>query len=482
MSVDKLVDSTQLDSDLTSVANAIRTKGGTSAPLAFPTGFVSAIGNIPTGGGKGVTEAMIVNMRDWFWANGNGFLSSKCNSDDNAESFFLVVSGNKDDTVLTVSPGSPLAISDLYTDARASVIEYNDGSVDLCSVYVDNGDLTVYPPLKANVTDGKIYSVSVSIHLTKAGYKYYTQCFVNADRMYSSKKKVIAQYNPYDWANAGTNPLTKIGSFWWGKGTENVVNGNYRAIEHGTAEYLNCSFVTGATVGSPKGFSWEVTLDNKSGYFEMYIGGRDTAPKSAELAAGLELNIEFYLDGVLQETIVKKRKACEPIRFDFSNAQTGKVRLYVTDGASTYAAFLVQATWWETDVSHGPIFKAGKVPCLLMDSWGIYKDAEVEKELERLLSVDVVNVSQGGETSLWGATNFDSLVLPEDPDYVITDLQINDINSSVSESDYISNMETIKSKAVNNWIVPVFLMQAHATATGNYCKYTFPFITAQISP
>ena len=51
MSVDKLVDSSQLDSDLTSVANAIRTKGGTSAQLAFPAGFVSAIQAIPTGGG-----------------------------------------------------------------------------------------------------------------------------------------------------------------------------------------------------------------------------------------------------------------------------------------------------------------------------------------------------------------------------------------------------------------------------------------------
>lgn len=38
--------------DLTSVANAIRTKGGTSASLAFPAEFVSAIAAIPTGGGK----------------------------------------------------------------------------------------------------------------------------------------------------------------------------------------------------------------------------------------------------------------------------------------------------------------------------------------------------------------------------------------------------------------------------------------------
>lgn len=52
MAVDKLVDSTQLDADLTSIANVIRTKGGTSAQLAFPSEFVSAINAITTGSGK----------------------------------------------------------------------------------------------------------------------------------------------------------------------------------------------------------------------------------------------------------------------------------------------------------------------------------------------------------------------------------------------------------------------------------------------
>lgn len=45
--------------DLTSVANAIRTKGGTSAQLAFPAGFVSAIQAIPTGGGS--TETLLAS-------------------------------------------------------------------------------------------------------------------------------------------------------------------------------------------------------------------------------------------------------------------------------------------------------------------------------------------------------------------------------------------------------------------------------------
>lgn len=55
MAVDKLVDSAQLNSDLTSVANAIRAKSGGSSQLAFPAGFVSEIGNIQTGGGGGAS-------------------------------------------------------------------------------------------------------------------------------------------------------------------------------------------------------------------------------------------------------------------------------------------------------------------------------------------------------------------------------------------------------------------------------------------
>lgn len=46
--------------DLTSVANAIRTKSGGSGQLAFPSGFVSEIGAIPSGGG-GYTADEIVS-------------------------------------------------------------------------------------------------------------------------------------------------------------------------------------------------------------------------------------------------------------------------------------------------------------------------------------------------------------------------------------------------------------------------------------
>lgn len=45
--------------DLTAVADAIRTKGGTSSGLSFPDGFVSAIGNIPSGGGATLIQKSI---------------------------------------------------------------------------------------------------------------------------------------------------------------------------------------------------------------------------------------------------------------------------------------------------------------------------------------------------------------------------------------------------------------------------------------
>ncbi len=52
----ELVDATQLDSDLTDIADAIRLKGGTSAQLTFPSDFLSAIAAIPSGGGLALDD------------------------------------------------------------------------------------------------------------------------------------------------------------------------------------------------------------------------------------------------------------------------------------------------------------------------------------------------------------------------------------------------------------------------------------------
>ena len=46
--------------DLTKVASAIREKGGTSDFLVYPDGFVTAIGNIQTGGGTSGSQTGVV--------------------------------------------------------------------------------------------------------------------------------------------------------------------------------------------------------------------------------------------------------------------------------------------------------------------------------------------------------------------------------------------------------------------------------------
>lgn len=57
----KVIDAEQLDADLTTVADAIRSKGGTTEQLLFPSGMVTAIGAIQSGGGSGENLLDYVN-------------------------------------------------------------------------------------------------------------------------------------------------------------------------------------------------------------------------------------------------------------------------------------------------------------------------------------------------------------------------------------------------------------------------------------
>ena len=67
MALDKAIDSAQLDANLTTIADAIRAKGGTSDALVFPSGFVSAVQAIQAGGGGTITAASSkdVNFTDY---------------------------------------------------------------------------------------------------------------------------------------------------------------------------------------------------------------------------------------------------------------------------------------------------------------------------------------------------------------------------------------------------------------------------------
>lgn len=76
MALDKVVDSAALDAGMTSVADAIRAKAGTTDMLVWPDGFAAAINAITTGGGEGgvkITEYIVTENADRsLWLNEQG--------------------------------------------------------------------------------------------------------------------------------------------------------------------------------------------------------------------------------------------------------------------------------------------------------------------------------------------------------------------------------------------------------------------------
>ena len=127
MAVDKLVDSTQLDADLESVANAIRIKGGTSAQMAFPAGFVSAVQAIPTGTTPTGTKQITITQ--------NGTTTEDVASYATAE-ITVNVSGGGGDDLAELCNGT---ITRLDDDSITSfLISLRGSSFNLQSIFLKN--------------------------------------------------------------------------------------------------------------------------------------------------------------------------------------------------------------------------------------------------------------------------------------------------------------------------------------------------------
>lgn len=112
--------------DLASVADAIRTKGGTSASLAFPAGFVSAIAAIPSGGGDmddyedftaGNIQAIVGHGTEYILTDYYGTLkdliSIKIKDTDitGYEGYWAIASGNATNAVQRYASGNTFSFN-----------------------------------------------------------------------------------------------------------------------------------------------------------------------------------------------------------------------------------------------------------------------------------------------------------------------------------------------------------------------------------
>ena len=139
MALDKLVDSEQLNNDLTVVANAIRAKGETSASLAFPNGFVSAIEDIQTGGGGGGSATDDVVFYDY-----DGSVAASYSSSDFAN--LTAMPANPSHTGL-IAQGWNWSLA----NAKAYVAKY--GKLNIGQMYItDDGKTRVYIHLEQGRT------------------------------------------------------------------------------------------------------------------------------------------------------------------------------------------------------------------------------------------------------------------------------------------------------------------------------------------
>ena len=89
MATYKVVDADQLNADMSSVADSIRTKGGTTDALAWPDGYKTAIEEIQTGGGVVGGSWSQISGKPFDTIDGNTLVNRSgtlyVNTTDNAE-------------------------------------------------------------------------------------------------------------------------------------------------------------------------------------------------------------------------------------------------------------------------------------------------------------------------------------------------------------------------------------------------------------
>ena len=140
------------DNSLASVADAIRSKGGTSDALVFPDGFVSAISAIQTGGGSPSRQAKLtITSTDYTGNHYGAFIF--VNSEGRLDSVFYMGSGfTFPITIETViggmvifSPDAFAGIPSLYDPIGCEIYKYQNILATLvtnpqASVKIGNAD------------------------------------------------------------------------------------------------------------------------------------------------------------------------------------------------------------------------------------------------------------------------------------------------------------------------------------------------------
>ena len=129
------------DTELTSVANAIRTAGGTSSLLTFPNGFANAINNISGSGGSSDFSTAEVTVT--FGSASNTYMQGACILEDGGVDYL--------DISYPISSNTTSVIPAVLYKGEGSVMIQTAGTVTVTgniqqmspSAYLITGDCTI---------------------------------------------------------------------------------------------------------------------------------------------------------------------------------------------------------------------------------------------------------------------------------------------------------------------------------------------------
>lgn len=174
MAVDKLVDSSALDTKLTQVANAIRGKTGDSTSLAFPGEFVDAIGELTNVEDTTAAAGDVLNTKYFYTAAGvktQGNIASKSSSDLSASGATVTVPAGyyASQASKSVSSGSATTPATTISVTPSMSLDASTGVVTASNSKTQNVTPSISAGYVSNGTAGTItVSGSNTLTITRA--------------------------------------------------------------------------------------------------------------------------------------------------------------------------------------------------------------------------------------------------------------------------------------------------------------------------
>ena len=208
------------DTNLTAVANAIRTKGGTSEQLEFPDDFVSAIGDIQTGGGSSVTvEALSVTENGTYTApTGKAYSPISVSVSGGGTDELLLLETNQ----LTARTSASTLVRQYlyyYCTSLTSVSYPNATSIDSCAFYNCSSLTSVSFPAAMSVGNSSFHDCS---SLTSASFPAVTyiasNAFYNCTNLTSASFPVVTSISSNAFYNCSKLTSITLNSSFSGSG------------------------------------------------------------------------------------------------------------------------------------------------------------------------------------------------------------------------------------------------------------------------